>query len=141
MSPWEGWLRCPTGFTDMSEVRAFEPLYIPTGPSGGPGISTPQGTLSASVTLAATAASQPTAIFPGVMTNYKQQIQIANQGTTWAFVNFGIFGNIAAATVATSYPVAPGAVVVVTVDKEVTGATVILASGTGNVTFTRGEGL
>lgn len=125
----------------MSEIRAFEPLYGPTGPSGGPGVATPQGTLQPSVTLAATAASQATAVFPGTQTNYKQQIQIANQATVWAFVNFGVFGNIAAATVAASYPVAPGAVVVVTVDKEVTGATVILASGTGNVTFTRGEGL
>jgi hypothetical protein len=125
----------------MSEVRAFEPLYSPTGPSGGTGVATPQGTLQPSVTLAATAASQATAIFPGSVTNYKQQIQIANQAATWAYVNFGVFGNVAAATVATSYPVAPGAVVVVTVDKEVTGATVILASGTGNVTFTRGEGL
>jgi hypothetical protein len=119
----------------MSEVRAFEPLYTPTGPGSG------QGTLSPSVTLAAGAASSATAIFPGSMTNYKQQIQICNQGTLWAFVNFGVFGNIPAATVAGSYPVAPGAAVVVTVDKEVTGATVILASGTGNISFTRGEGL
>jgi hypothetical protein len=125
----------------MSEVRAFEPLYAPSGPSGGTGVATPQATLLPSVTLAATASNQATAIFPGSVTNYKQQIQIANQGTTWAFVNFGVFGNIAAATVAGSYPVGPGAVVVVTVDKEVTGATVILASGTGNITFTRGEGL
>ena len=125
----------------MSEVRAFEPLYAPSGPSGGTGVTTPQATLLPSVTLAATASNQATAIFPGSVTNYKQQIQIANQGTTWAFVNFGVFGNIAAATVASSYPVGPGAVVVVTVDKEVTGATVILASGTANITFTRGEGL
>lgn len=125
----------------MSEVRAFEPLYSPTGPSGGTGVATPQGTLQPSVTLAATAASSATAVFPGSVTNYKQQIQIANQASVWAFVNFGAFGNIAAATVAGSYPVAPGAVVVVTVDKEVTGATVILATGTGSVTFTRGEGL
>lgn len=119
----------------MSEVRAFEPMYAPTGPGSG------QGTLQPSITLSATASSTATAVFPGTQTNYKQQVQIANQATVWAFVNFGVFGNIAAATVAVSYPVAPGAVVVVTVDKEVTGATVILASGTGNVTFTRGEGL
>jgi glucose/arabinose dehydrogenase len=125
----------------MSEVRAFEPMYSPTGPSGGTGVATPQGTLQPSVTLAATAASSASAVFPGSIPSYKQQIQIANQATVWAFVNFGVFGNIAAATVAASYPVAPGAVVVVTVDKEVSGATVILASGTGNVTFTRGEGL
>ena len=125
----------------MSEVRAFEPLYSPTGPSGGTGVATPQGTLQPSVTLAATTSSQATVVFPGSVTNYKQQIQIANQSASWAFVNFGAVGNVAAATVAASYPVAPGAVVVVTVDKEVTGATVILATGTGNVTFSRGEGL
>lgn len=125
----------------MSEVRAFEPMYSPTGPSGGTGVATPQATLQPSVTLAATASSTATAVFPGTLTNYKQQIQIANQAAVWAFVNFGVFGNIAAATVAASYPVAPGAVVVITVDKEVTGATVILATGTGSVTFTRGEGL
>jgi len=45
--------------------------------------------------------------------------------------------------VASGYPVAPGAVVVVSVDSEVSGASVILAAGAtaGNVIFTRGEGL
>jgi hypothetical protein len=120
----------------MSEVRAFEPMYAPTGPGSG------QGTLLPSITLAATAASSATAIFPGSMTNYKQQIMVCNQGTLWAFVNFGVFGNIAAATVAGSLPVAPGVARVFTVDKEVTGATVILtAAGPSNITFTRGEGL
>lgn len=126
----------------MSEVRAFEPLYGPTGPSGGLGVSAPQGTLFPSVTLAAGAASAPTAVFPGSTTNYKQQIMVCNQGTLWAFVNFGVFGNIAAATVAGSLPVAPGVCRVFTVDKEVSGATVILtAAGPSNITFTRGEGL
>lgn len=128
----------------MSEVRAFEPLYSPTGPSGGTGVATPQGTLQPSVTLAASVASQATVVFPGSVTNYKQQVQIANKTTAWAHVNFGVFGNIAAATVAASYPVAPGAVVVVTVDKEVSGATVILDAAPGTATsvvFSRGEGL
>jgi hypothetical protein len=126
----------------MSEVRAFEPLYGPTGPSGGTGVNTPQGTLLPSVTIAANAASQAVGPFPGAVTNYKQQIMVCNQGTLWAFVNFGVNGNVAAATVAGSLPVAPGICRVFTVDKEVTGATVILtAAGPSNITFTRGEGL
>jgi hypothetical protein len=68
------------------------------------------------------------------------QIQISNQTASWAYVNFGVFGAVVAATV-NSYPVGPGAVVVVSVAGEVTGASVILATGTGSVTFTRGEGL
>lgn len=121
----------------MSEVRAFEPMYAPTGAGNA------QGTLLPSTTIAATVAAAPTTVFAGTMTNYKAQIRIANQTSAWAFINFGVFGNIVAATVASSMPVAPGAVEVVTVDKEVTGASVILAAGgtTGNVTFTRGEGV
>jgi len=50
---------------------------------------------------------------------------------------------ITAATVAASYPVAPGAVVVVTLDSEVAAVSCILAAGgtAGNVTFTLGNGL
>jgi hypothetical protein len=73
------------------------------------------------------------------------QIQIANTTNGWAYVNFGnlAIGAVTAATVATGYPVAPGAVVVVTVGGDVNGASVILASGAtaGSVIFTRGEGL
>jgi ethanolamine transporter EutH len=108
-----------------------------------PGAGNAVGTLAASTTIAATVAAAPTTIFAGTMTNYQQQIRVANQTSAWAFMNFGVFGNITAATVAASLPVAPGAVEVFTVDKEVSGASVILAAGgtTGNVTFTRGEGL
>jgi hypothetical protein len=70
-------------------------------------------------------------------------MQIANQTAAWAYVNFGIAGAVTAATVAASYPVAPGGVVVLTIADEVTGATVILAAGatSASVTFTRGSGL
>jgi hypothetical protein len=115
----------------MSDITAFAPLYTVTG--------TNPGTLAASVTLAATASSQAVALPIGSSTN---QVQIANQTASWAYVNFGIFGSTPAATVAASYPVAPGAVVVVGIAFEVSGATCILAAaGTGSVTFTLGDGL
>lgn len=123
----------------MSEVRAFEPLYGPTGPTGA------QGTLSPSVTVTATNVSATAStVFPGTQTNYKQQIQVANTTTAWAYVSFGTVGNVVAATVAASFPVAPGVSRTITVDKEVTGASVILGTVPGTntaVIFTRGEGL
>lgn len=118
----------------MSELFAFEPLY---GPSNG---TTSAGNLNASVTVSAstTAAS---ASLPGAQGGAAQRnIQIANQTTGWAYVNFGT-ANLTAATAAASYPVAPGAVVIVTVNQEVNTASVILSTGTGSVTFTRGVGL
>lgn len=118
------------------ETRAFEPLYAPGGAGQAP------GGLLASVTVAAvaTGATASTA-FPGSLANGKCQIQVANKASGWAYVNFGVVGVLAAATVAASYPVAPGSVVVVSVNSEVTGASVILDTGSGNVIFTRGEGL
>jgi threonine/homoserine/homoserine lactone efflux protein len=58
-------------------------------------------------------------------------------------VNFGQLGAVVAATVAASYPVGPGAVVVVSVSAEVNAASVIIAAGatSGSVTFTRGNGI
>lgn len=122
----------------MSEFRAFEPQYAPTGASGAQGTLLPSTTIAASVVAATN-----TAAFAGVVTNYKTQILVSNQTTAWAFVNFGVVGNVAVATVATGLPVPPGVGRVFTVDKEVTAASVILAAGgtAGNVTFTRGEGL
>jgi hypothetical protein len=122
----------------MNDTRAFAPLYTKT--SQNPDV---QGTLQNSVAVAATDAPQDTPRFSGVASgNTNVQIQIANQSSSWAFVNFGVFGNVAPAS-GVSYPVAPGAVVVVTVDPEVTGASVVLqdAAATGSVIFTRGNGL
>lgn len=116
------------------ETRAFAPLYTPA--SG----QTP-GSLISSVTVAGAATATASTVFPGTLNNQFVQIQIANQTTSWAYVNFGVFGSVTPATVAASYPVAPGAVVVVSVANEVTGASVILGTGTGNITFTRGEGI
>jgi len=120
----------------MDETRAFQPLYGPTTGTG-------TGTLTASVTVTASTSAAASGQLGGQF-NGKDQIQIANKTSAWAHVNFGVFGNITAATVAAGYPVAPGGVVVVTVSAEVTGASVILdaaPSGSASVIFTSGVGL
>jgi hypothetical protein len=78
------------------------------------------------------------------MRNNQVQIRVANKTSAWAHINFGIFGSIAAATVASSFCVAPGGVEVFSMGPDDTGASVILdaaPSGSGSVVFTRGEGL
>lgn len=118
----------------MSELWGFQPLSSPSGPTSS------SSNLVNSATLAATSSAQTVAL-PGANVNSQCQIQIANQTTVWAYVNFGQ-STVTAVTVATGYPVAPGAVVVVTVAPDVNTASVILAgSGAGSVTFTRGVGL
>jgi hypothetical protein len=109
------------------ETRAFAPLSTATtvNPLTGAAIA---GTLLASVTVTSTNASATaSAQLPGPPNSGVAQIQIANTTTAWAYVNFGVLGAVTAATVAASYPVAPGSVV---------------APGTNTaVIFTRGEGL
>jgi hypothetical protein len=133
----------------MNEQRSFYPMYlrsVETPVAGAPSTVT-AGTLAPSTTIAATDTAGNTTKFSGTDNNNYVQIQIANVSTSgtpsWAYVNFGVFGNITAATVAASYPVAPNSVVVVSVDKEVSGASVIMgtAAQTANVVFTRGEGV
>ena len=126
------------------ETRAFAPLYSPS--AAAPNAATTQGTLSPSVTVTASAAAAASTQFPGVSPNSFCQMQIANTTAQWAYVNFGnlSIAVVTPATVAASYPVAPGSVVVVSVAGEVNGASVILAAAPGTataVTFTRGEGL
>lgn len=118
------------------ETRAFQPNYTKATASAN-------GTLQASVTVAASTSAAASGQLGLTSTNGPCQVQIANTTSAWAYVNFGQFGAVTAATVASGYPVAPGAVVVVSVDSEVSGASVILAAGAtaGNVIFTRGEGL
>lgn len=119
----------------MSDVAAFNPLYITTGPAG-----TPAGTLQASVTIAASTSATP-GLLPGG--NSQVQIEFTNQTSAWAYINLGIANAVVAATVAASYPIAPGSDKVITVAQEVTGWSVILAAGatSGSVTATRGSGL
>lgn len=122
----------------MYDTQALKPLYTRT--SQNP---TVQGTLFPCAFMGTTDAPSNSPRFPGTDKNASTQIQIANISSSWAWVNFGVFGNVAAAAAGISYPVAPGAVVVVSVDPEVTGASVVLqtAAATGNMAFTRGEGL
>lgn len=129
----------------MNDTRPFFPLYQKSSVAAG---ATTAGTLQPSVTVTATNASATAStVFPGTDRNNYVQIQIANTTTSWAYVNFGVLlggQTVTAATVAASYPVAPGAVVVVSVDPEVNAASVILniAPGTNTaVIFTRGEGV
>lgn len=126
----------------MNEQRSFFPLYTQTQYSGNPAVAS-GGSLQTSTTVAGADTATSSAKFPGTNDNTYVQFQIANLSTSWAYVSFGQFGAVVAATVAASYPVAPGSVVVVSVDPEVTGASVILgtAAATGNVIFTRGEGI
>lgn len=115
----------------MYDVRPFTPLYAPNSGTGA-------GGLLPSVTISAVATAATSAALPG---NAYNQIQIANTSAVWAYVNFGrTTAEIQAATVAASYPVAPGGVVVVTVTTEVGAVSVILGSSTGSVIFTRGSG-
>jgi hypothetical protein len=130
----------------MQDTQAFAPFYKRSVQSGNPNAST-AGTLLPSVTVAASVAAAASTVFPGTDANDSIQIQISNTTTAWAYVNFGVLlGGITvpAATVAAGYPVAPGAVVAVTVDKEVNAASVILGAAPGtntSVIFTRGAGV
>lgn len=123
----------------MNEQRSFFPLYQQS-------VQNPTaqvGQLLPSVTVAAVDTATASARFSGSDKNNYVQIQIANLSASWAYVSFGVFGAVSTATVATGYPVAPNAVQIVSVDEEVNGASVILgtAAATGNVIFTRGEGV
>jgi hypothetical protein len=118
------------------ETWAFNPLYSNSGLQGSP-----VGTLVASVTIAATTAAAA-GLLPGPNTGPKQ-IEFTNQTGAWAYINLGIAGSVTAATVASGYPLAPGADKVITIADEVTGWSVILAAGAtaGSVTATRGNGI
>lgn len=74
------------------------------------------------------------------------QIQIFNSGTTIAFVKFCLTSTCAASvgsagTSTSDYPVAPGAVVVVSPPAGSTYVAAILSSGTGTIYFTPGFGV
>lgn len=124
----------------MNELRSFAPLYTRTGP-----LSTPAGRCLPSVTVVAVdATAVPSAVFPGQISNNAQvQIRIANKTSAWVHIQFGVLGAVVAATV-NDFPVAPGDVVVVSVDSEVNAASVFASgtiSGSTSVIFTRGSGI
>jgi hypothetical protein len=120
----------------MSDITGFNPLYTNTSPAG-----TSPGTLQPSVTLAASTTATA-GLLPGGNSS-TAQIEFANLTGAWAFINLGIAGAVVPATVAASYPIAPGADKVISVPSEVTGWSVILQAGAaaGSVIATRGSGL
>jgi hypothetical protein len=127
----------------VDETRPFTPLYNQTQYINGV-INPGSGNLVASATATAGIASSASTQFPGNANsdNSIVQIQIANKTSVWVHVNFGPFGILRAATL-TDFPVAPGMVQVVTVDGDVSGATVIsdgVPAASTAVVFTRGSG-
>jgi hypothetical protein len=125
----------------VNELRSFAPAYNRTGIIAGPVV----GQCLPSVTVVAVnATAVASAIFPGQAGNNSLvQIQISNKTSVWVHVNFGVFGAVRA-SVLTDYPVPPGSVVVVSVDAEVTGASVFAdggPAGSTSVMFTRGSGI
>ena len=130
----------------MSEFRSFKPLYTPAASSVntfGQGATT-GGSFSPTVnvtTVAATAVAST--VLPGTLNNDQCQILVANQTVSWVLVNFGILGSVTAASLTVGVPIAPNSEKTITVDREVTGASVFLPTGgtVGTVSFTRGVGL
>ncbi len=118
------------------ETRAFAPLYGPVG--AGSGVSS----LIPSVTVAVSGTAASAALPGTISTNAYCQLQIANTSSAWGYVNFsgGGTANIPAATIAASLPIAPSSIIVISVSSDVNAVSAISA-GTGNIIFTRGEGL
>ena len=121
----------------MNDTKAFAPFYKVSYQG-----ASQTGSFLPSITVAATAGgANASAILPPANSG-GTALQIANTHTTaWAYVNVGIFGNVTAATVADSFPVPPLSSKVISVDPEVTGASVIMSAGSTNVIFTRGNGV
>ena len=125
----------------MQDTQAFAPFYKVSRPA-----ASQAGPLFASVKVTVSdGGATASGVIAGAPTGPANQIRIANKTTAWAHINFGVVSQtVPAATVASSMPVAPGAVEVVTVEQEVDGASVILdAASTGGTTvvLTRGGGV
>lgn len=124
----------------MNDQRPFAPLY---GPNSGSGA----GSFLASTTVTGSNSAAASGALPGNTTGNSDlnQIQIANTTTSWAYVNVGRnTTEIVAATVAASFPVAPGVSRTITVNSEVAAVSVILGTAPGTntaVIFTRGVGI
>lgn len=128
-----------------NDTRPFSPIYRNTRytQAGTTSTLSQQGQCELSVTVTSNGTTPVASTqLPAVSPSNFCQVQISNTTDKWAFVNFGIFGNVRAAG-QTDYPVAPGAVQVVTVPSEADGASVVLQAAAGSLTaviFTRGSG-
>jgi hypothetical protein len=72
------------------------------------------------------------------ISNIKGSVLAHNQGTTWAYLNFGVDNTVEAA--ATDYWLAPGSTQAFMVPTNMTYVAATMASGTGNIGITPGEG-
>lgn len=90
----------------------------------------PNGSASTSAATSTTSAS-------AALDAYSNNVRVYNAGATAAFIRFAVGATTA---VVTDMPIAPGATEVFT-KGNATVASAILASGTGTVYFTCGEGL
>lgn len=129
----------------MQEQRSFFPLYQPS--YSNPTAQVGQNLASVTVVAANGVAVASTA-FAGNSgsENTYVQIQISNKTSVWVHVNFGVLvgGQTVRAATINDYPVAPGTVVVVSVDPEVNAASVFAdgaPAASTSVMFTRGEGV
>jgi hypothetical protein len=123
----------------MYDTQPFTPLY-------GPNSGTVAGSFLSSLTLTGSNSAAASGALPGPASGSDlNQIQIANTTTAWAYVNVGRnTTEIVAATVAASFPVAPGVCRTITVNSEVAAVSVILGTAPGTntaVIFTRGTGI
>lgn len=127
----------------MNDTQAFKPLYI----RGNVNLGQVGQNLPGVVVNAINAVSVASTVFPGSSDqNSFTQIQIANKTDVWVHVNFGTLlgGQTVRDAALSDYPVAPGAVVVVSVAPEVNACEVIAhgsPTGVTAVVFTRGNGL
>ncbi len=88
--------------------------------------------IGATVTQAATASSGGAAL-----AGNGESVRVVNDTTSMAFVKFGVGAQTATAA---DLPIPATSVEVFRIPDNVTHYAVILATGTGNVYFTRGEG-
>ena len=76
---------------------------------------------------------------PGAGGSAYSDIRVENHASDWAYVNFGD-STVAGAT-SSSIGFAPGSVEIMHVPPNTTTVSVVLGSGTGQVTFSRGLGV
>jgi type IV secretory pathway protease TraF len=111
-------------------------------PPTNPTSSATVGFWAAGKTAALSASTTSNVIALSVVTN---QVQVYNATAATAFVQFGNSRAVATVgsggTSTSDYPIAPGAVVVVSVPAGATFAAGILSTGTGLIYFTPGSGL
>lgn len=120
-------------------LPAFAQYTAPGAPQTSGTVSFWAAGLTSQLAATTTSASIALSVYAG-------QVQVYNSTTGTAFVVFTVAASPtahagAAGTTTSDYPVAPGAVIVVTVPNGAINAAAILSTGSGAVYFTPGLGL